>query len=1384
MVQQDILASDKSRIKEFDTLDIQSDLDSNSSEAARILINARPEDSSRPLINIIDLPTRNRVERLARKAPKIENFPAWLTDEIYSLSENLKSQDAEMTIYIDCVTDGEASHLSKKLFKFIYLDTLKNISDETKTGYKFNLIIGQNLNPTQGSEIRLDLEDIEDKPSDWLNTAWEHLTLKLSLRTEDKKEKHITSVKWVPDGEDMLAVMLIIASNKSVSDILHWKDLQANLKDWCYTLKCAKANLGNESNYTVTDDYGECGRNWINCRNEFLSTIAEYGLSETNCTDYFYYWGGEDVLKQALYSEFKLTGHTRSEYNHFMSIDTHKSSDGITMLPIHPFKVRWIGKYLSTIKDTLLSALSDDGLMLSEKKGAYFFKQIGTFSPFQSPPYFIHREGTESKVYHSVFEYGWSETYAEIENKERQKGVIDEKCIDTLAYQCLTFIGHHPHKETGVDILLALESPTDLPEKFLSKLIRLKRDVRIRLHILASGQVLAKLKILRDEGELFYRQENYQIMPTVDIHTHCWSDDRRDLPESLKNRKIDISIIPSIFSDSLKCQEFVDNEAYESNASYNALLSENYTIDLDDSSANVSIRLLPDSYDEVSRIWSTLNIQLKRSVLLSKGSNKTEFFKFKIDLQDSDKLMTSLHSISLWVMTLDKYLTRNNLQNLNCSPEIINFKDDVGNNGDYNLITSAKMGENFIIPRLKRKINDLNKKYFKGELQEEEISDVAENLFNESSTLAPGVILRSLGGGWTLNELLGLVCSKRYLNKNSNLGDCIFTAWIPLDNYTEWFGGSNMQKRADLLWLSIYKDEDEGLILEPTVIESKFGTGRTLGIDGVDQVLQTLEVINSALTPSPKNKLEGEIWRRKIVKAIESNGSIDTPDNSEATATLPTSIKDRIKLGQYKIGNRSSRVVWNCPGSEEDVNEERNGILVHKLGNTSIFNCLTNKVSRGDEVNEPEVEVDPEVVVEPEVRPEPEVVVEPEVEIEPEVESIPETDVVPEIEPEVINRDLEVTSTARFEKLTLNEKKKIIDIIVGELNRVDEDIYAHHPPEEAITEGPACIRFLIKKNSGVVDERMIRRQLPLLKTALELPEGYNLDVVNDRGIRIEVPKTDDQRVFVKCKELWKLHEASGTFTAGFFGVPIGVDVNGLPVLINFADNQMCHLLIAGATGAGKSVGLETIIAGLTKYYTPEELELTLIDAKEIELADYEDCDHVNGRFHTTADDAVTAIEQACSEMDHRYTFFKEESRAAGLTRTIKDIAKYNSQFPDRMLPRQIIVIDEYADLKDRSEQAEAADLDLRIKRICQKGRAAGIHMILCTQNPSHKIIPTILRNNFNARLAYKVKDSTASRVILDESGAEKLTGKGDALLSGAGSEAFTRLQTAILEDEN
>jgi len=266
------------------------------------------------------------------------------------------------------------------------------------------------------------------------------------------------------------------------------------------------------------------------------------------------------------------------------------------------------------------------------------------------------------------------------------------------------------------------------------------------------------------------------------------------------------------------------------------------------------------------------------------------------------------------------------------------------------------------------------------------------------------------------------------------------------------------------------------------------------------------------------------------------------------------------------------------------------------------------------------------------------------------------------------------------------------------------------------------------------------------------------------AIGIEVPNDESQMVSIR--EIIDSDEFKNFKSPLVMG--LGKDVAGRIIVGDIG--KMPHLLIAGSTGSGKSVCVNTLITSIMYKAKPDEVKLMLIDPKVVELANYNGIPHLLVPVVTDAKKAANALGWAVSEMNRRYKLFAENQ--------VKDISSYNEKSDDP-LPKIVIIIDELADLMMVANN----EVEDAIVRLAQLARACGIHLVIATQRPSVNVITGIIKANIPSRIAFAVSSGTDSRTILDSNGAEKLLGKGDMLFAPYGSATPMRVQGAFVSDE-
>ncbi|WP_336046983.1 DNA translocase FtsK [Solibacillus ferritrahens] len=323
---------------------------------------------------------------------------------------------------------------------------------------------------------------------------------------------------------------------------------------------------------------------------------------------------------------------------------------------------------------------------------------------------------------------------------------------------------------------------------------------------------------------------------------------------------------------------------------------------------------------------------------------------------------------------------------------------------------------------------------------------------------------------------------------------------------------------------------------------------------------------------------------------------------------------------------------------------------------------------------------------------------------------------------------------------------------------------------ESIVQGPAVTQFEITVGQGTKVSK-VRNLTDDIKLALAAKDiRIDAPIPGKRSIGIEIPNRISRSV--RLSEV--TDSASFTNSDSPLEAALGLDLTGKPVTIDL--RKMPHGLIAGATGSGKSVCINSILVSLLYKANPNELKLMLIDPKMVELAPFNHIPHLVSPVITDVKAATAALKWAVEEMERRYQLFMHSG--ARKIEAYNKMCDANGMYAQK-LPYLLIVIDELADLMMMSPQ----DVEDSIVRITQKARAAGIHLIVATQRPSVDVITGLIKSNIPTRIAFSVSSQIDSRTILDTQGAERLLGRGDMLYLGNGMSAPTRIQGTFVTDD-
>lgn len=351
----------------------------------------------------------------------------------------------------------------------------------------------------------------------------------------------------------------------------------------------------------------------------------------------------------------------------------------------------------------------------------------------------------------------------------------------------------------------------------------------------------------------------------------------------------------------------------------------------------------------------------------------------------------------------------------------------------------------------------------------------------------------------------------------------------------------------------------------------------------------------------------------------------------------------------------------------------------------------------------------------------------------------------------------------------LNQKQDKADAgNVNENAKIIHDTFANFNIEvemEGANIGPRVTQYTMKPPSSTKLTKITALESNLSLDLAAHSIRMEAPIPGKRAVGIEVPNV--KAATVRIASLLQSREFADIKSP--LGFVIGKDIAGKPVVADLG--KMPHMLVAGQTGSGKSVMINTFLTSLLYRNSPADLKLILVDPKQVEMAPYNDIPHLLTPVINEPEKCISALKWAVAEMERRLRTMAEVGK--------RNIGEYNNLKKEEGMPYIVIVIDELADLM----MMAARDVEALIVRLAQKARAAGIHLVLATQRPSVDVITGLIKANVPARIAFTVASQVDSRTIIDQMGAEKLLGRGDMLLLTSDMPKPKRVQAALIEDD-
>lgn len=1367
-ISEEIADRKSARHPELVALDVIDGLNRRRREDAQKFLDAQPSTAGDVMLrDLLSKATRRLVERLAKPASRPIRDPVLhLAEAVLAFRDRQLSTSTELTVDVRLMGGEEISDETAGLVAFLYGGALRQLIEEAGTseeGWRLT-VDSRLLTPVAAPGVQA-LPDDDSEHDGAEPIQWN--PLEIEYRLVDTRTGRIVDsepvVRWQPDDLRYLALFWLSVSapdRAGPGEILHVPaDLTAQA--WLSGVTDRKMSLSASVNrLSVESLQSSSVAGHVRLRERLQSSSNVEGITVPLLNDIFDSWGSLalEARKEAI-----PEGSDHPGLKGLLRLDHVEGfGDGVLMLPSHPLRLRWIASYLEATTKLASQALQGT-LTLCSGNPDFYLDWLEALSPHQHPALTVSGENHEFLF--AQGERGWSEIFAPMQPDQGANISTDTDAamLVEITRQVHAYLRAHPYKCEGLSLGLLLSHASSLPAELIRSVRQGEFELTpIRLTIIAPR---AGWPLIRDQIE--EREEGNRnlssgaIFPSLEL---IFVDLEHDQPAShvVADVECDIAIVPEFLKEGVRPQEKTEVPVHDVGR-FDPLLARPTYVHGGSGGADISVSLRPKPSDSYLSAWSTMVVRHHRGQAIAPTSPENDdFLDLRVNFARNSQYFAALHEVSHWVVAVERHLTRQQIESLPSRPDIVTVREGIGQGGLYTLVVSSNSARKLIVARLERKLDRIVGLRSSHRVDREHVASMATALYDRTRQLAPRLMLQALGISRVTEEILGVAVGQRHISRHQPPPDgALLVAWLSLDEQAGWFGGP-AAVRADMVRVSFTRD-GENLAVDILALESKLRRKET-DPHGVQQVAATLDLFAEAFAPALEHgAIDGKLWRDSLLAAIEA---VD-PKARWSPGDDEFGLTEGSLSGEARAAFREGRyILRSCVGVFVNCAYELTGPTTQAPSSdarVAIIQCTVDTIKEMLLSGVIEVPLQPDTTSDVgatspgAAQPAADAAV-------PRPTTLPQSiDTVPQpAEPK--DNPPRPAPKASSGKLSPGDLKQRYQLVLDtfavhrvEVRRAEEGV------EEAI-EGPALVLYRIRPAPGV-EARRIFEKADALKLALKLSEQHEIRFSIDRGhISIEVPKNDEDRYYVSASALW----SRWSRPANGLAAPLGEDILGGIVDVQFSSSNSPHLLIGGTTGSGKSEALNTLLGGLTNYYSSKELRLLLIDPKGTELAHLEDSPYLDGEIGIFDSDAIALLERAVTEMDRRYALFK--------TARVRSVDQYNGQQTSEKIPWWLVVLDEYADLTSDADAKKS--IEALLKRVAQKARAAGIHLVIATQKPSAEVISTNLRSNLPAQLALRVRSATESRVIMDESGAEALAGRGDAFLKSEG--RLVRVQCAKL----
>ncbi|WP_033541033.1 FtsK/SpoIIIE domain-containing protein [Planococcus sp. CAU13] len=1090
-------------------------------------------------------------------------------------------------------------------------------------------------------------------------------------------------------------------------------------------------------------------------------------------------------LFEFLYVETNISKNLLKNFNNIGSIDIYEgelekynvpSSKILTL--INPIKLLSYIEKTKSVNDLISkwANFARSQPIEIQKRDEYLKYEIKKISNL-APTYMADDQSTEFLVLEEEF-FGNGYYYNSTTGQRRVEN-ISKEISSELSNVVRNYLEIYPFAKDGLDILFLYTISAEVIIESIKKLLDTKLKIK-------------KLKIIvhSDQSALIHTEINR------------WISQNEELSSVLPNQKfpkVELKVIsgnkPNIIKEEIDKHMTDKDIVVLSNyfAQNNQVKYQYVTTDLDAANSNW--------FEETLQEPIRVNESIKRIPLTSMRAPKflKQYYNIQFVMNTNsmpkeneymslDKIITAsshlesnlidlIHDNFEWVMILDKNLDKTLLQKSSQKAQVIQYKSKAGVSREFKLIVSSSKRilklntadrDTFYYDRIGNKITHLLKVK---ETKNEIITDMVSKVKNTSGAL----ILRAMGPGKFTHELIS-----NYLYLKKRIAPPQALEIVSLCDELPWFRNNNLKTnlRPDLIDTTII-EENGNILIDFKIVELKFINAALISKERVDAIKQVEAGgdLYKSLFNFNDVTIETKFWREEFVNYIIENKAF-TESEIQVLKKLQQIANDQIEV----TFNKEINIYCYTSNLHDYSNLDAEGVIEELLEH-DVKVKIHNRNYILSTLN-----IKEEILVEYDLYPELENYIGADKKNSNDKSTILKDvvqDTISHKDDSLIGPISEISERKKereefnypevlaFKELNLHREdtqENLEEVISMYARKLIRGFAAHNTPidiKETII-GSSVIRIYIDLPKSI-SQNKIAPHLKDIIIWLGLKAEPHLSI-DEKGLYLDIIREKPSTIyfdlfFKKVREKFSEEELKGKLI-----VPIGMDPLNEIIYIDFNDSITPHLLVGGTTGSGKSVTLNSIIFSLMLLYKKEEVQFVFIDPKQVEFAPYLNKEHTKEVIFDI-EKAIDRLEELRDEMNARYT-----KMVASYNKNIND---YNDENPDDRMSHNVIVFDEFADFM-LSDKENVKRVEEAIQSIAQKGRAAGFHLIICTQNPRADIINTKIRNNLPARLSLKVTDSSASKIILALTGAQKLAGKGDFLIA-KGSDVTTRGKSPFLE---